>query len=49
MNPLVGIIMGSGLSVQISVKPTQLIWGLSQVQNVTPNLDVTQVVSAQYA
>ena len=31
------------LSVQISVKPTQLIWGLSQVPNVTPNLDVTQV------
>lgn len=31
------------LSLQISVKPTQLVWQLSQVNNVTPNTNVTQV------
>ncbi len=31
------------LSVQISVKPTQMIWNLSQVPNITPNADITQV------
>lgn len=31
------------LTLQISVKPTQLIWQMSQVNNVTPNLNVTQV------
>ena len=31
------------LSLQISVKPTQLVWQLSQVNNVTPNVNVTQV------
>lgn len=31
------------LSLQISVKPTQLVWNLSQVNNVTPNANVTQV------
>ncbi len=30
------------LSVQISVKPSQIIWALSQVPNVTPNINVTQ-------
>jgi gliding motility-associated-like protein len=30
------------LSVQISIKPTKLVWGLSQVPNITPNTDVTQ-------
>ncbi len=31
------------LRLQISVKPTQLIWQLSQVSNVSPNVNVTQV------
>lgn len=31
------------LSLQISVKPTQLVWQLSQVNNVTPNANVIQV------
>lgn len=30
------------LRVQISVKPTQLIWNLSQVSNISPNADVVQ-------
>ena len=30
-------------NLQISVKPTQLVWQFSQVSNLTPNADVTQV------
>lgn len=30
------------LKIQISVKPTQLIWNLSQVPNISPNTNVTQ-------
>lgn len=31
------------LSLQISVKPTQLVWNLSSVPNISPNANVTQV------
>jgi gliding motility-associated-like protein len=31
------------LSLQISVKPTQLVWNLSSVLNISPNANVTQV------
>lgn len=30
------------LSMQISIKPTQIVWQMSQVANVTPNADITQ-------